>query len=88
MLAYDRQDYQDASRLPQRLYPGGELAILREEQVVVRGDLSIESAVLQTLQAERTDGVNDVPEAPERLDETLREVLIEKNPHEAASSFD
>lgn len=88
MLPYDCQDYPDASRLPQRLDPGGELAILREEEVIVRGDLSIESAVLQTLQAARTDGVNDVPEAPERLDETLREILNEENSHEGASSFD
>jgi hypothetical protein len=88
LLAYDCEDYPDASRLPQRLDSCGESAVLREEQVVARGDLSIESAVLHALQAEGPDGVNDVSEAPERFDETLREVLIEKNPHEAASSFD
>src|SRR5947209_17019183 len=65
LLAYDREDHPDTSGRRERFHAGREFTVLREEQIVARGDFPIERAVRQSLQPE--------------LDETFREVLIEQN---------
>src|SRR6266571_5257617 len=49
---------------------------------------SVEPAIVQPLQPQRTDRIDNVSELSERLDETLREVLIEQDLHGTVSSFE
>ena len=88
MLAYDRKNDPDLSAFWKHFHSRGECTILCEEQVIAEGDFSIQPTVLQTFEAERANRVYGVSQAPEGLDETFWQVLIEKDPHEAASSLD
>src|SRR2546422_6528123 len=87
LLTQDNKDHLHGWRLSHRRRTRCKLTVLSEEEIIAGGHFTIEAAILEPLQSQRTDGIDAMPEPPQWLDRSLREGPIEGNPHRAAGSL-